>query len=63
MRLHELEVGATFAEDNREVNIVVSRDGGTFIDVAGFKQKDTTYDPTLTFITPGGLHVHIMLGA
>ena len=57
------EVGAVFAEGNRGVNIVVSRDGIAFISVGGFKQNDTAYDPTLTFLSPGGLQVRIMLGA
>ncbi|QJR09222.1 hypothetical protein DSM104443_00259 [Usitatibacter rugosus] len=58
----ELVLGAVYAEANRSLNIVVSHNGKQLLNMSGFKLKPTTYDPTALFLTPGGLHVQVMVG-
>jgi hypothetical protein len=34
----------------------------TLLSFGGFKSKDSNYDPTAIFRSPGGLHIQVMVG-
>ena len=55
-------VGAVYAKSNRGLNIVAKQNGFEIVSVVGFKAKDTSHDPSVTFRTTGGAHVNVMLG-
>ena len=57
-----IQVGAVYGLSNRSVNIVVKQAGKQLISVFGFKLEESTYDPSVLFLSPGGLHVHVSLG-
>ena len=61
-----LKFSVGFAEINRSVSIHVEgetpRGPATFFFVGGFKSSNSNYDPAANFLTPGGLHVQVMVG-
>jgi hypothetical protein len=44
------------------LSFVITQDGKTLLNVGGFKRGDMDYDPSVIFLTPGGIHVSIMVG-
>ena len=57
-----LQVGAVYAYANRSLNIVVSQGDTQLFSVFGFKLKETTLDPSMLFLSPGGLRVQVAVG-
>jgi hypothetical protein len=55
-------VGAIYAVSNRGLNIVAKQDGAELVNVGGFKQKETSFDPSVIFRTIQGAYVQVMLG-
>lgn len=58
----KLEISVSYATINRGINIVVINNNKTLINVGGFKSSETTYDPSVVFLTPKGIHLSLMVG-
>lgn len=58
----KLEISVSYAEVNRGINIIVISDNKTLINVGGFKSSEISYDPSIIFLTPLGLHLSLMIG-
>jgi hypothetical protein len=56
------EISASYSPGNRGMSINVMSDGKHLIHVGGFKYRETTYDPSVIFMTPKGLHLSLMVG-
>ncbi|MBL1208680.1 hypothetical protein [Geminocystis sp. GBBB08] len=58
----KLQISVSYATINRGINIIVISDNKTLINVGGFKSSETSYDPSVIFLTPQGLHLSLMVG-
>lgn len=58
----KIEVSVSYATINRGINIIVISDNKTLINVGGFKSSETSYDPSIIFLTPQGMHLSLMVG-
>lgn len=58
----KLEISVSYATINRGINIIVISDNKTLINVGGFKSSETSYDPSVVFLTPQGLHLSLTVG-
>lgn len=57
-----LEISASYSPGNRGISINVVSDNKTLVHVSGFKHSETSYDPSVVFLTPKGLHLSLMVG-
>jgi len=57
-----LRFSVAFTEFNRGMSLLVQSENDTVLSVAGFKSSISTYDPAVTFLSPSGLHLSLMVG-
>ncbi|BAQ60720.1 hypothetical protein GM3708_1126 [Geminocystis sp. NIES-3708] len=57
----KLQISVSYARINRDINIIVISDNKTLINVGGFKSSETSYDPSIIFLTPQGQHLSLMI--
>lgn len=58
----KLEIFVSYAKINRGINIIVVSNNKTLINVGGFKSSEASYDPSIVFLTPLGIHLSLMVG-
>ncbi len=57
-----LEISASYSPGNRGMSINVMSGSKTLVHVGGFKHSETSYDPSVIFLTPKGLHLSLIMG-
>lgn len=58
----EIGITVAYTPDNRGLSLVISQGGKTLLNVGGFKSNEIDYDPSAVLLTPGGMHVSVMVG-
>jgi hypothetical protein len=57
-----LTFAAVFALHNNSVGIEVWKDAKMLVQVLAAKFKATSFDPSIILLTPGGIHIEVMIG-
>ncbi|PSB19111.1 hypothetical protein C7B65_12565 [Phormidesmis priestleyi ULC007] len=58
----QLEISAYYSLGNRGISINIVGNDKTLIQVGGFKHSETSYDPSVIFLTPKGLYLSLLVG-
>ncbi len=57
-----IEVSVSYSIINLGISIIVISENQTIINVGGFKSSEMSYDPSIIFLTPKGIHLSLMVG-
>jgi len=58
----KINVTLTYTQFDRGVSFLITQGKKTLLNFGGFKRSETDYDPSVVFLTPGGIHVSLMVG-
>jgi hypothetical protein len=58
----QLKVSVTYDPINRGISIYVMSKGKFLLQVGGFKRQESSHDPNVMFLTPGGECVSLIVG-